>query len=196
MAVFDGVAGVHPLDSEVVDILRRSEKPVLWVVNKCEKKTTEGGAAEFYGLGIDELQLVSAAHKLGVKYFVAKIKEKLGAVETSERAEKTNHITVAILGKPNVGKSTLINKLIGEDRLVASPLAGTTRDSISIPLKRDGQDFMIIDTAGLRKKGRVDDHTVERYGNLRTVQQCVMWPYCFLMRPRDFLLTRMPKLPD
>jgi GTPase len=175
IALFDGVEGPNPLDHEVVELLRRSKKPTIWVVNKCEKPANELLAAEFYGLGMDELHFISAAHQLGVRDLVKTIGVHLEALDavtatTSEPRAQDDHIRVAVLGRPNVGKSTLINKIIGEERLVTSDIAGTTRDSIDVRVTRDGRDFVFVDTAGLRKKARVEDSTVERYGNLRTLR--------------------------
>ncbi len=179
VCLFDGLHGIHPQDSLVVDILRRSNKPVLWVVNKCESPAVQTSSAEFYSFGISDLITVSAAHGVGVKELIAKIREKISEigllaespVEDKDAEEDPNRpIRVAIVGKPNVGKSTLINKILGSDRLVVSSVPGTTRDSIDIELKREGQDYVITDTAGLRKKANVDDETVERFSNMRTLR--------------------------
>lgn len=219
ICLFDGMHGVHPQDKEVVQILRKSNKPSIWVVNKCESPLVETSSAEFYALGLKELFTISAAHGVRIKELIAKIREELkkldlvidimqelkpaprkeqldaqfaaevesemGSVSTSEEtdspadldsaeqivAEISNEpIKIAIIGKPNTGKSTMINKIIGEDRLVVSSIAGTTRDSIEIPFKREGQEYTLIDTAGLRKKGRVEDGGIERFSNLRTLR--------------------------
>ncbi len=173
VAMFDGLHGLHPLDREVVQIIRRSEKPVVWVVNKCESPNTELNAAELYGLGIEEFVPVSAAHNRGIKELIGKVRAALELPTKKSDLSETKisdpgPIKVAIVGKPNVGKSTFINRLVGEERLVTSEIAGTTRDSIMIPLKRDGQDYFVYDTAGLRKKGKVDEG-VERFSNLRAL---------------------------
>jgi GTPase len=200
ICVFDGVAGPHPYDEEVVALLRRIKKPILWVVNKCEKEVTQQTAHEFYGLGLDNLIFVSAAHRQGVRELREAIKETLGIEDTltveeeeaperdrdnlfDEAADLTNEETtgadtetpdrpvlVALIGRPNVGKSSLINRIVGEDRLVTADAWGTTRDSVDVSVKRDGQDFTFIDTAGLRKKARIDDQSVERYSALRSLR--------------------------
>lgn len=176
IAMFDGIAGVQPDDEAVTDVLRRSGKPVLWVINKTEKPMAETLAAEFYSLGLDSFICLSAAHQVGVSELIRQIEAFLVehnlAVETPARAEK-KPIYVAIVGRPNVGKSTLTNRIIGEDRQIVSELAGTTRDSIDIELTREGQQFVLTDTAGLRKKARVDDLTVERYSNLRSLRSLI-----------------------
>src|SRR5690606_9928887 len=150
--------GVHPEDSKIVSLMRKSKKPVLWLVNKSEKPSTELAAAEFYSLGIDELIFLSAAHRKGLKELLAQIKVKLhdATVESAEDSETEvedgeHSIKVAILGKPNVGKSTLINKLIGQNRLVTSDMAGTTTDSVDIEMEYKGKAYTLIDTAGLRR---------------------------------------------
>lgn len=177
IAVFDGIYGVHHDDRAVADILRRSGKKIIFVINKCEKPIVESQAAEFYALGIDELRCISAAHNVGVPDLVREIMAAIEAPENADAipmtAEEDKPIHVAIIGRPNVGKSTLINRIIGVDRLVTAPLAGTTRDSIDIELTRDGQRYVITDTAGLRKKARIEDHTVERYSNLRSLKSLV-----------------------
>lgn len=176
IAVFDGLAGPLPGDEEVVKFLRRSSKPVIWVVNKCEKESTESESQEFYALGVDDLTFVSAAHGKGVPDLIEEIRVQLSKLKlvTDWRAElNTQEIKVSFLGRPNVGKSSLINKIVGNDRLVTSEIAGTTRDSIDVMVRRSGQDFRIVDTAGLRRKARVSNQSSERYGNLRTLKALV-----------------------
>ncbi len=125
---------------------------------------------------MDQISTISAAHYLGIPALLHVISEWISAQEglSAELPERDkNSISVAIIGRPNVGKSTLLNRLTGEDRLVTSSESGTTRDSIDIELVREGQRFVITDTAGLRKKARIEDHTVERYSNLRTLRSMV-----------------------
>lgn len=170
LAVFDGISGPHPLDRDVVDLLRRSEKPILWVVNKCEKDSTSHESSEFYSLGIESLFKVSAVNKRGIQPLVEAILEALPNSPLPTEESSDVGIRVAIVGRPNVGKSTFINKLIGEKRLVTAPEAGTTRDSIDVSVSQEGDRFILVDTAGLRKKPKVDDGSVERFSNLRTLQ--------------------------
>lgn len=178
LAIFDGMAGPQPHDAEVVDILRRAKKKVIWVVNKCEAPLTATLSAEFYSLGVDDLTFVSATHRIGVNELAKSVQEKLAldnppSEETEQSVEqlpKDEFIHVAVLGRPNVGKSTLINKIIGEERLIASNMPGTTRDSIDTHMERDGQRYVMIDTAGLRKKSKVEALTLEKFGNLRTLR--------------------------
>ena len=197
IAVFDGLHGLHPLDSEVLDLVRQIGKPTIFVANKCEKPSAAMTATELYGLGIEEIIPISAAHRRGIRDLMAKLRELVGPVDmdtempevgqfSSEEeldlsaipevaipAEETGaaeRINIAIIGKPNVGKSTFVNKLLGEERMICSPIAGTTRDSIKNDLSRDGRVFEIVDTAGLRKKAGVRDNTVERFSNIRTLR--------------------------
>lgn len=180
IAVFDGLSGVNPLDEIVVELLRRSGKPVIWAVNKCEKPITGILAADFYGLGLSEIHCVSAAHRVGIddlsKTIVDEAK-KLGFANTLEPVEgevlPELGVRIAIVGKPNVGKSSIVNKILGSDRLVVSNIAGTTRDSIDSEVIRDGKKYILVDTAGLRKKARVEAGTVERYSNLRSLRSLV-----------------------
>jgi GTP-binding protein len=172
MAVVDALDGVHPIDHEVSDLLRKSKKTVLWVVNKCEKPNSADEATQFYALGIENYVCVSAAHKIGMDELGAAIKAGLPAklVQPNREAEPDSKIRVAVLGRPNVGKSSIINKILGEERLVASPIAGTTRDAIDIELTRDGKDYVIVDTAGLRKKAKIEPDSIERMSTLRALK--------------------------
>ncbi len=184
LCVFDGLHGVHPLDSEVVDYLRRGKKPVIWIINKTEKQDTKDSSAEFYGLGLDDLISISAAHKEGIKPLMERVREALkippasspdGAdelvvPEVEEELPGEEVIRVALVGKPNVGKSSLFNRILGEDRVVVSSLPGTTRDAVDREIVRNGKRFRFVDTAGLRKKARVDEGTVERFSNVRTLR--------------------------
>jgi GTP-binding protein len=204
VVVFDGLHGLHPLDSEVVDLIRQTKKPAIYVANKCEKPSAQLLATELYGLGIEEIIPLSAAHRRGIRELMAAIERIIAPAEitlanstddgdgsgledpiAAELAqlsgeiligqEPTLHsdsgtINIAIIGKPNVGKSTFVNSLLGEDRMITSPIAGTTRDSIKSSLTRKGRTYEIVDTAGLRKKAGVSDNTVERFSNIRTLR--------------------------
>jgi GTP-binding protein len=177
IVVFDGMQGPSPLDNEVVQFIRKHKKPALWVVNKCEKPVNEIAANEFFALGIDDIIPISAAHRVGISELKRRVKLALHEVgierlpvAVDEGPDSENVIRVALIGRPNVGKSSLINKIVGEERVVASPMSGTTRDSVDIEIRRDGQRYVFVDTAGLRRKARVEDHTVERYGNLRSLR--------------------------
>ncbi len=175
LAVLDGLHGVHPHDHDLVNLLRRTSKPVIWVINKCEKKVAYSNAGDFYELGIDDALQISAAHNQGVNILLSQIKDilQLGEPENyieDEEEEGSGAIRVAIIGRPNAGKSTFINTILGEERLVTSDIAGTTRDSIDTPIKREGRDLVIVDTAGLRRKSRVEAESIEQMGNERTIR--------------------------
>ncbi len=197
IVVFDGLHGLHPLDSEVLKLVRLIGKPSIYVANKCEKPSAAMTATELYGLGVDEIIPLSAAHRRGIRELLSKMKELIGPINVvSELPEEqgfgdndeidlalfeengplkeepldSSTINIAIIGKPNVGKSTFVNKLLGEERMICSPIAGTTRDSIKSDLSRDGRDFEIVDTAGLRKKAGVHENSVERFSNIRTLR--------------------------
>lgn len=173
LVVFDAKDGLHPLDAEVVQTVRKSNKPAIFVANKCEVQEHVVRSNELYGLGLEEIEQVSAAHRVGIKNLVQKIKdtlEKNDLLGEKSAPIEALPIKIALIGKPNTGKSTLINKIIGEKRVVAADLAGTTRDNIQIPFNFRGQELVLIDTAGLRRKARIADFSVERFSNLRALK--------------------------
>ena len=167
--VIDARAGVLPDDRAFADELRRTEKPVIVVANKSESKAGESGYYEAFELGLGEPVSVSAEHNEGMADLYGALREalahepeeseaELSEGETAEaEEERARPIRVAVVGRPNSGKSTLINALIGEDRLVTGPEAGITRDSIAVDFAHSGRRFELFDTAGLRRRGRVDD---------------------------------------
>jgi GTP-binding protein len=152
--VVDGRAGLIATDIEVAAILRRTHKPLLLVVNKLDHPDHEPHAAEFYALGIERLLPISAEHGRGVGDLLDAIVEHLPATEATTAPEQA--IRVAVVGRPNVGKSTLINALLGTPRLIVSPVPGTTRDAIDTLVTWGAQTFVLIDTAGVRRKARID----------------------------------------
>lgn len=171
IALFDAKHGLHPLDHELITMLRAAKKPVVYCANKSEKKDHQLNASEFYQLGIDDLQLISAAHNVGIHELKNKIWETLD-IDQKETKHFPNQdvIKVAFLGKPNVGKSTLVNKILGEERMITSNIAGTTRDSLNFTLTREGQVYEIIDTAGLRKKNKIAEESLEQLFNFKTLR--------------------------
>ena len=164
--VVDGQAGITAADEEVAEILRRSRKPVIVAANKLESTQMWDAAYEFYELALGEVFQISALHGTGTGNLLDAIVEAIPATEEEEEDES---IKVAILGRPNVGKSTLLNKLLGEDRAIVSPIPGTTRDAIDTKLTWDGKEFTVIDTAGIRKRGKIDPG-VEKYSVLRAIK--------------------------
>jgi GTP-binding protein len=162
--VVDARAGVRPGDQEMADLLRRSSLPVIVAANKCDSVRELTLAAEFHGLGLGEPLPVSAAQGLGSGDLLDRIVELLPPGD--EEAEDDT-IRLAIIGRPNVGKSSLVNRFLGEDRVIVSEIAGTTRDAIDMPLIVDDRKLTLIDTAGMRRQSKVSD-SVEYYTSLRS----------------------------
>jgi len=150
--VVDARAGITPLDEEISVFLRNIGKPVFIAANKAETRKVEEEAAEFFGFGFD-MTPVSSEHGTSVGDLLDKVFDSLTFEEEVEE-EDTGEIKLAIIGRPNVGKSSLLNQLLGEERVIVSPIAGTTRDAVDTHLVADGQKYLIIDTAGIRRKGK------------------------------------------
>lgn len=170
--VVDARAGVSGQDHEIARYLRTLGKPIILAANKAEGMTDGVHLAEFHELGIGEPVAVSAAHGQGVRQLAEVALAPLGMSEDDdvEAAEPARDVVrLAVAGRPNVGKSTLINTWLGEERLVAFDQAGTTRDAISVPFERSGQKFELIDTAGLRRKGKVFE-AIEKFSVVKTLQ--------------------------
>ncbi len=164
--VVDGQSGITAADQEVADILRRSQKPIIVAANKLESSRLRDGAYEFYELALGEVFPISALHGKGTGDLLDAIVE---SIPVSDIEVEDDSIKVAILGRPNVGKSTLLNKLIGEERAIVSPIPGTTRDAIDTKLNWEGHDFTLIDTAGIRRRGKIDPG-VEKFSVLRAIK--------------------------
>ncbi|MPM16959.1 GTPase Der [bioreactor metagenome] len=169
--VVDARSGLSAQDHEIAKYLRRLGKPAILVGNKAEGMKDGAQLSEFYELGLGEVYPISAAHGQGVRSLVELALDKLNLPDPDEEAddESKNVIKLAVAGRPNVGKSTLINTWLGEERLVAFDLPGTTRDAISVPFERLGQRFELIDTAGLRRKGKVFE-AIEKFSVVKTLQ--------------------------
>ncbi|MDK2926464.1 MAG: GTPase [Bacillota bacterium] len=161
----DGKSGLTPADSEVADLLRRSNKPVLVAVNKVDNVKQEGRALEFYRLGLGDPFPLSALNGLNTGDLLDKIVALLPDKGTAP--QETEALRVAIIGRPNVGKSSLVNAILGAERVVVSPVPGTTRDAVDTPFSFQGQALVLVDTAGLRRGARVREAT-EHYSALRT----------------------------
>jgi GTP-binding protein len=170
----DGRSGLTPADEKVAQQLRNVGKSVLLVINKTEGEQREMVAAEFYALGLGEPQVISATQGRGMADLMAALKTEQPSViamesESEEDEQKDNIIRLAVLGRPNVGKSTLINRIMGEERVVAFDEPGTTRDSIHIPFEKDGTDYILIDTAGVRRRSKVSE-MLEKFSIVKTLQ--------------------------
>src|SRR5271157_1454198 len=162
--VVDARAGVRPGDLEMADLLRRSPLPTIVAANKCDSVTELPLAAEFHSLGLGEPLAVSAAQGLGSGDLLDRIVELLG--EGDEEPDEDT-VRLAVIGRPNVGKSSLVNRFLGAERVIVSEVAGTTRDAIDLPLTFEGRSLILVDTAGLRRQAKVGE-SIEYYTSLRS----------------------------
>ena len=169
--VVDAREGMSAQDHDIATYLRKLGKPTLLVANKAEGMKDTAHLAEFFELGLGEVLPVSASHGQGVRGMMEAALQRLALPDVDEQAEDAElaAIKLAVVGRPNAGKSTLINTWLGEERLVAFDMPGTTRDAISVPFEREGQRFELIDTAGLRRKGKVFE-AIEKFSVVKTLQ--------------------------
>jgi GTP-binding protein len=166
--IADARAGLTHQDQFVARELRKAGKPVFLAVNKAESLDTAVISAEFHALAIGEPFCISATHGQGTDELMARVLEGLEPAEVEDPTQ-SSAIRIAVIGRPNVGKSTLVNRLLGQERVITSEMAGTTRDSILVPFQRDGRDFLLIDTAGVRRRSKVED-VIERVSVAKTLQ--------------------------
>jgi len=169
--MLDGKGGISPFDSDMIHMLRSVEKPVFYVVNKIDGIEQESALYEFYGLGIGKLYPISAEHRYGTHDFLDDLITSLPEYQPKQ-SDKMIHL--AVVGRPNVGKSSLINRIIGEKRLLVSDIPGTTRDAIDITCNINGNSYVLIDTAGIRRKGKVSKK-LEKFSiikALRSLDRC------------------------
>jgi len=160
LLIVDGRVGVTPLDEQLVPMMRRTAKPFWVVVNKIDTPDLEALAAPFYAFGAGDVFPVSAEHNRGLGDLLDALHERVeGDPSDTPEAETAEEITVGVVGRPNVGKSSLVNRLLGEERTIVSEIPGTTRDAVDTILVRDGVRYRLIDTAGIRRKGRTDQRT-------------------------------------
>ena len=164
--VVDGMHGLHPGDYEVAELLRTTEKPVIVAVNKTEKPQYRDEMVEFWALGIGEPCAVSALHGSGSGDVLDLIAEALPDADASEEEDR---LQIAIVGRPNVGKSSLLNKLMGQDRMIVSDVAGTTRDAVDTILRYHGEEIVLVDTAGIRRRGKIEKG-IEKYSVMRAMR--------------------------
>ncbi|HEY6365986.1 MAG TPA: ribosome biogenesis GTPase Der [Candidatus Binatia bacterium] len=157
--LLDGKGGLNPLDREAVDLLRKEDKPVFFAVNKIDSRRRADNLYEFYALGIDPLFSISAEHGLGITDLMDEIVQQFPDAEASdeEPEEEQSPLRISVVGRPNVGKSTLINRLLGFERSVVDSTPGTTRDALDTPFELEGEPFLLVDTAGIRRKARIHD---------------------------------------
>lgn len=167
LLVVDVRAGLNPDDEEAAALIRRSKKPTVVAANKVENFAGQNQLYEFYRLGLGEPIPVSAAEGLNTGDLLDRLVELLPPEEENEDPEDI--IKIAVIGRPNVGKSSLVNTIIGEERVIVSKISGTTRDAIDTPFTRDGKRYLIIDTAGLRRKSKIGDYT-EKYSAIRALR--------------------------
>ncbi len=159
--------GVTASDMDIATLIRKTKKPVILVVNKVDKVgEPPADIYEFYNLGLGDFYSISSAHGLGIGEVLDAILDNLPEYEDDD--EESNLIRVAVVGKPNAGKSSLINRILGEERVIVSNIPGTTRDAIDTYVTKDDQDFCFIDTAGMRKRGKITDN-IERYSTMRSL---------------------------
>jgi len=169
--LFDGKGGLNPLDEEAVGLLRQIAKPVFFAVNKLDSRQRENNVYEFYALGLEKLYSISAEHGLGIPDLMDDVAKHLEPnVENAEgdAVKAAKLLRVAIVGRPNVGKSTLTNRLLGFERSVVDSVPGTTRDAVDTPFNLRGEACVLIDTAGIRRKARIDDR-IERFSVSRSL---------------------------
>jgi GTP-binding protein len=173
LLLVDARDGLNADDQRIAEELRSTGKPLLLVANKVDGLDPDSAVAEFHALGMEPVVAISAAHRRGLQSMVSAALATLpeeppaGAPDREQRTDEG--VRVAVVGRPNVGKSTLVNRLTGSERVVAHDAPGTTRDSVEVPFERDGQAFVLIDTAGLRRRSRVDD-AVEKFSAVKTLQ--------------------------
>jgi GTP-binding protein len=166
----DARLGMAPQDRVIADFLRKTGRPVILAVNKAEGMAHATVTAEFFELGLGEPVAISSAHGDGVRYMIDDALDGLGLPDEPEEEDQTDKpMRIAVVGRPNVGKSTFINTLIGEERVIAFDMPGTTRDAIDVPFTRNGKPYVMIDTAGLRKRGKVFE-AIEKFSVVKTLQ--------------------------
>ncbi len=176
--VVDGTTGITASDELVADVLRRTPKPVILAVNKADNKTLQENSVEFYAIGLGDPYPVSALHGYGTGDLLDAIVENLPEFESDE--EDDDRLKIAILGRPNVGKSSLLNKFLGYERVIVSNVPGTTRDAIDTTIQYEGEEIVLIDTAGIRRRGKIEPG-VEKHSFLRAIKALRRADVCLLV---------------
>ena len=189
--VVDGKSGVNPLDEEIAYILRKKQKPIILCVNKIDNfLQQQDDVYDFWGLGFEHLIPVSGAHKVNLGDMLDMVTEMIEKIDLPEEEEDV--LKLAIIGKPNAGKSSLVNRLSGEERTIVSDIAGTTRDAIDTIVQYKDNKYMIIDTAGIRRKSKVEE-SLEYYSVLRAIKTIKRADVCILMLDGKEGLTEQDK---
>lgn len=189
--VVDGKAGVNPLDEEIAYILRKKQKPIILCVNKIDNFVEQqDDVYDFWGLGFENLVPISGGHKVNLGDLLDLVTEMIEKIELPEEEDDT--LKLAIIGKPNAGKSSLVNRLSGEERTIVSDIAGTTRDAIDTVVQYNDKKYMIIDTAGIRRKSKVEE-SLEYYSVLRAIKTIKRADVCILMLDGKEGLTEQDK---
>src|SRR5947209_1180970 len=178
--VVDAKEGLSPMDEDLARMLRKSQKPVVLVINKIDNEKHEPLAAEFDALGFEPSFSISAEHGRGITDLLAAIVQRLPSPSHDSRVTSHDSLAIAILGRPNVGKSSLINSIVRSERAIVSELPGTTRDAIDISYERDGRQFVFIDTAGIRRRGKRSS-SVEVFSVMRAERSIRRADLCVLI---------------
>lgn len=196
LMVFDAKAGLHPHDTQLVRRLQEKGKPIVFAANKTDRPQDQALSLEFYGLGIDDLHTCAAAHNRGVAELIEKLRETLDTVETriSRHTVDPGAVRIALIGRPNAGKSSILNRLIGEERAVVSDVAGTTRDSVDTPLRYNNRPYVLIDTAGIRRRSKVKEkvESISVLRSLRVIEEADV--VIMVMTPEDLLADQDARL--
>ena len=167
--IVDAIEGLLPLDEVIADLLRKQNKRITLIINKVDNNKIEGYSTEFDKLGFAETIRVSAAHNIGLSVIRTILNDFEDSQEVIESSISTDSLKISIIGRPNAGKSTLVNQLLGEERVLVSPESGTTRDSIEVPLKANSKEITLIDTAGMRRKRSIKEET-EKFSVSKSVE--------------------------
>jgi len=181
----DVLDGLTPADEDVAQVLRRADRPVLVAANKADNQAREQAAFEFYALGLGEVFAVSALHGTGIGDLLDAV---VAALPPAGEVEEPDALRIALVGRPNVGKSSLLNKLLGEDRAIVSAIPGTTRDATDTYLTCEGQPVLLIDTAGIRRRGRIE-RGIEKYSVLRSIKSIARADVVMLLLDAQDLVT-------
>jgi len=180
LCLFDAQSPPTPDDRELVGLLRKAGTEVVYVANKVDDPSQKLSATMLYELGIDEPVEISALNKASISTLRNAVRDRLKPAGTPSPETMTDAVRISILGRPNVGKSLLLNRIIGEDRAIVSPVAGTTRDYVDIAVERSGRKYIFVDTAGIRRKARIEDE-IERFSVMRSLQNINQSHICLML---------------